>query len=208
MATKPLCNMSTFRPGRYFEQHELSPVGPISYDYEVTRSFLIRAETSTRAGPLDDLTISIYPFEESVPDVGTPHMGAKTWRDVLQHVLNSQPFIGVTSLDFSLAVRSRVILLLAGKFWRFSNTMAPMTTKFDLGTQYFDLLRHKLDEKGNAVEAGPTDDCQCISFFADQPCPSGLNVAHGFSLNIELVNGGKVLLPMTIDPDIENKGGD
>lgn len=137
-----------------------------------------------------------------------PYTGSGTWKDVLQHVLNTKPFIGATSLDFSLAARSRVILLLAGKFWRFSNTMDPMTTKFDFGTQYFDLQRHKLDGNGNAVEAGPTDDCQCISFFADQPCPSGLGVAHGFSLNIELVKGGKVLLPMTIDPDIENKGGD
>jgi len=205
--SRAACNMDNFVAKKYFEQHELGPTGPIFYEYKFTRSFEISAETtSNMPGKLDDLSIVIASYKETIPNYGTPHT-TTNWEDKLRDVLVNKPLVDRTSLDFALSAASRVILVLSGDFWRFSNSMEALTTKFDLGAQYFDLQRHRLDAKNNVVPAGPDDDCRCISFFADEPCPDSCKIKHGFSLNVELVHGGKVMLPITIDPDIENKGG-
>ena len=207
MATSPICEMSNFKPGKYFEQHELNSSGPIIYDYEYTRSLVIFASSRSAPGKLKDLTISISSYLEAQAGIGSKKVPGSTWQEKLNEVLLSQPFIRRgTSLDFSVSAASRVILLLAGGFWRFSNTMEALTTKFDFGSQYFDLQRHVVDPNGNVVPAGPNDDCRCISFFTDVPCHKSLSVRHAFSLNIELLMG-PLVLPLTVDPDIENKGG-
>ena len=111
------------------------------------------------------------------------------------------------------------------EFWAFSRDLSPFTTKYDYEDQYFDLLLHRMDG-GKLVsmtqelwqKQTPDERCRCISFFTKRPCRDielgGPQIFHRFSLNLELFTAksdGTVdennYLPMTIDPDIENKGG-
>jgi hypothetical protein len=128
-----------------------------------------------------------------------------------------------TPFDFTLWDPSRIIIFLTGQFWRFSSNMAAVTSKHQYDTQYFDLQRHFLDEN-NQVQSVPECEwehrwkkynCRCVSFFCQDPCLEEFDTVHGFSFNLDLLmevqqpNGAVVptTLPITIDPDVENKGG-
>jgi len=97
-----------------------------------------------------------------------------------------------------------------GDFWRFPlgdplTTPDPITTKEDFEGHYHRIGRH-LIKNGAAADAGPTDIYRCISFFTNTPCDHDPPIKHPISLNVELLVGQKIL-PITLDPDIENKGG-
>ena len=195
-------------------QHPLGPT-PAKELYTHTRCFKISARTKA-AGPLQDLSISIAAVHDEVPNLGTPR-DLEPWRIAAKRLFRAEEFMldgpRRTSLDFSIARPSRVVILLEGTFWRFSETLAPLTTKQDFSARYFDLRRHQRNAGGEIVDIQPDMECRLISFETVMPLLNGER--HGFSLNIDLLievvnpnnNGLEILpLPITIDPDIENKG--
>lgn len=221
-----LCDMSAFPQQDFFSQYRLPAYGPQPFPYLYTRVYLISAfgtNSGAAGSELADLTFEAMPFEDfgsptppPPPDSnspGIPYSAQATWNHVLADALvRETAFIppARNPLDIQLYGRSRVILLLRGHFWSFSREMEPISTKHEMRGRYFDVQKHVLTATGVGTP-GSTDPYRCISFFSFDPCrpnqPPALNVKHGFSLNVEFVNAGAGVLPITIDPDIENKGG-
>lgn len=210
-----VCDPALFPDHRYFEQHELAEFGPPHHTYAHTRGLRIRTAPSPFSAELVDWIgpTGRYP--------GIPYDPADTdtdWDQVLKKLFD--PPVVSTSFDFTLWFSSRIGILIEDDFWWFSTKMAPITMKHQYGAQYFDLLLHHLD-RGRLISltldqwraSPPTPKCRCISFFTGEPCTdpavdtSRPLVKHGFSLNLELASPGKGPLPITIDPDVENKGG-
>lgn len=220
-----VCDPANFPPQQYFQQHEIPQWGPNEYQYEHTRGLVIRAD------PVYDTTGQIFKglstvLEDAFRDVKYPGVPAKTrsWPDVVVDLF-AVPAVR-NPYDFKLWFKSRVAIRLVDDFWRFSRDLDPFTTKYDYDGHYFDLLLHRLDGAGKLVSMTPAQwrktsyqiDCKCISFFTQRPCRDvdlgGPQVFHGYSLNMDLFSlnqGGTIdpekFLPMTIDPDVENKGG-
>jgi hypothetical protein len=223
-----VCNMSNFAAARYFSQFELEENGPAGYDYDHTRCLEISVEGSLIAGT--NLINSLTPMMRdmfhtgSYPGIPRP----ANWENIVLNKMFPGPEFGGSLLppgpfDFALWFRSRVAIMLVGDFWRFSSTLAPITTKHQYGDHYFDLRLHR--KQGTSLVSLTVDEwhatspdvpCRCISFFTQQPCRDSQlgspKVTHGFSLNIEIPkfrSNGTIesILPMTIDPDVENKGG-
>ncbi len=158
---------------------------------------------------------------------GIKKVAGKSWEAELAKLIVS--LVPGNPFDFQLWFRSRVAFCLSGNFWWFSSAMDPMTTKYDVGReQYFNLLLHFVDGTGQLqsltreewAQQHPDLPCKCISFYTGDPCrdhalPGGApRVLHGFSLNVEvgsLLGSGMIdrssVLPITFDPDVENKGG-
>jgi len=202
------CTSNVYGGAQYFVQHEILD-GPESYDY--TRCFIIYAH-SAGTGYLNDLKFEIRAVLEN-NDLGTPKT-EMSWRDKLRDLLSypamAALFDPATPLDFYLKRKSCILIRLMGDFWRFPKgplgvVPAPVTTKEDFEGHYHKVGRHIL--KGGVVaDAGPTDVYRCISFFSNSPCELEPPVKHPISLNVEMLVG-QLVLPITIDPDIENKGG-
>ena len=225
-----VCDMSKFPKMKYFQQHEIPEYGPAGFQYDYTRLLIIRAKATT--GATDDL-LTLNTIMEEYEDGGRPGIARTTkgWWPILKDYFGVGRRAGPRTrvpghkkpFDFTLWDRSRVIIVIKGDFWKFAPQMAAVTTKHQYGSQYFDLRRHFVDEN-NQLQDIPESvwehkylgtKCNCVSFFSQDPCLTELNVTHGFSFNIDLVmdmtlpSGAKVptTLPITIDPDIENKGG-
>ena len=215
-----ICKMSNFPTLRYAEQHELPEWGPPDYTYQHTRILRIFAQAELE--PNGD----VKKFSASMSDylVGYGNYPGKprpaNWQDEVEKALGEVHLIDPRNpFDFNLWFRSRIAIILVGNFWRFSPKLAPITMKHTYGDQYFDLRRHEIIG-GAFINVTERDwersysnvPSRCISFFTKNPCQDsdfgGEKVLHGFSLNMELVDdSGKVVLPMTFDPDVENKGG-
>jgi hypothetical protein len=213
---------------RYFEQHEIPQHGPSGYDYKYTRALKITAKGN------DDGNGVIETFQAYMEDAfltggqypGIPKSTSNEWANLIPHLFDVSLARG-NPFDFALWYPSRIAFFLVGDFWRFSTKMAPFTTKHQYGAQYFDLLLHYMDAAGlhsitqeDWDSNRPEQPCKCVSFSTLDPClDSALGsgnpkVLHGFSLNLEvapLLANGTIhpddYLPLTIDPDVENKGG-
>jgi hypothetical protein len=222
-----VCDPASFPPRTYFEQHEIPDQIPGGYDYQYIRGLLIAAK-GTGSPDLDSLKFELtdelldggrYP--------GVKKVAGKSWETSFPHLFSMAGILG-NPFDFQLWFRSRVAFFLKGDFWWFSTAMEPFTMKYVYDGQYFNLLLHFVD--GNGVlqsltreqwaQQHPDTPCKCISVYTLDPCrdstlPGGApRVLHGFSLNIEvgalLPNGSidrSLVLPITFDPDVENKGG-
>lgn len=206
------------------------PLGTGTEDYDYTRTFLVYAQAVTMEdGLIDDLVIDIRAVNEPGP-AGTPKADA-TWQEQLRKLLELRvpplparqerlyspsadkageefALADRTPLDFAVYEKTCIILRLVGDFWSFRHDH-PATTKRNLGNHYYNLERHEL--VGSTIQTpARTSDFQCISFFCGLPCLDGQNVRHGLNLHVDLVmmaNGNEERLPIVIDPDIENKGG-
>ena len=223
------CTPANFPSHTYFSQNEIPTSGPPGYDWDYVRGLVIRAEGAVAGGgALTRLRLSMSDYlSDSGAFPGIKRVQGTDWKTYISQLFA----LGIappTPFDFRLWFRSRVIIYLAGDFWRFSTKLAPFTTKHQYADQYFDLLLHHMDggtvasiSRSEWESTRPDRPCKCISFYAGEPCrDSGLpapvspKVLHGFSLNIEI---GRIradgtidpteALPITIDPDIENKGG-
>lgn len=211
MANIDPCDQSTFPPSEFFEQNPLSRDFPRGYNYEYTKAYFITAKGTQDGGAgglaeLSDLVFTSTPLFASGPK-GTPK-AEESWEDVLRRMFDKHWIAEPNPLNIQVYERSRVIILLVGEFWEFSRAMEPMSTKLKTEGRYFDLQRHGWDD-GKVVTPPPVGTrCAAISFFSDTPCDDKLGVRHGFSMNVEFTGGGKLgVLPITIDPDVENKGG-
>lgn len=223
------CDPTKFPQTKYFNQHELPPYGPVDFKYKYTRCFTIVVDATGTGGPAETLSIAMTePAVATGQYPGTPYKEPDdTWQEVIKRSLPPPPPLDrSTPLDMKLWFPSRIAMILVGDYWQFSRTLAPITTKHQFDARYFDLRMHGMTGTGELIShtpgewqaAFPNGDCRCISFFAQEPCrDSSLGypkVSHGFSLNIEVLSydqHGHVslseYLPITIDPDIENKGG-
>jgi len=222
-----ICNMSNFPTLRYFNQYEIPDHGPAGYEYQYTRCLLISAEaTVSSARNVLTFTPAMADQFHSGQYPGVPRPA--NWEDVIFDSYPTSEFAGFlppSPFDFKLWHKSRIAIRLQGDFWRFSTDLAPITTKHQYGTQYFNMLLHR-KEGASLISLtldqwraeSPVQPCRCISFFTGEPCrdsalPGGSpKVVHGFSLNVEIPRydtSGTLqnLLAITIDPDIENKGG-
>jgi len=215
-----VCDMSNFPPQPYFDQYVIPEEIPANYDYEYTRLFYIWAEaTVNSSSEIQTITTSIREdtFTSQIP--GTPK-NVQAWESIAENSLQSLPAVPPTPFDFAVWTESRVILLLSQPFWVFSPNMAALTTKYDYEGHYFDLRRHEVIG-GNFINVPDAiwqrdwsgQPSRCISFYTKDPCrdwqlPGGSpKVTHGFSLNLEVPMADGKRLPITVDPDIENKGG-
>ena len=102
-----------------------------------------------------------------------------------------------TPLDFSIAKPCVVVLKLIGDFWEFSPTRPPVRTKD----------QHS-DERYFGLKAHGSDRVKAISFAAKEPLPpnNGKFQRHGLNFYVDFLQHGK-RLPVMIDPDVVNKGG-
>ncbi|AQR72380.1 nucleotide synthetase [Sphingomonas sp. LM7] len=201
---------TTLPPPDFFEQHRLPEDGPPGYSPEFTKTYFIVAK-----GAVEDASVGLtglidllFQSEVSVtPDPrGIPN-SQKDWRVVLEEAFSALGDNVTNPLNIEVQAPSRVILRLIGDFWQFSRTMDPITTKADFGQQYFGMQSHGWD--GEVIDSPPPGiPISAISFSTLAPHPESENVGHGFSLNVEFTSlDGKYILPITIDPDVENKGG-
>ena len=104
-----------------------------------------------------------------------------------------------TPLDFSISKRCIIGLRIVGNFWRFADTDA-ITTKNEILTEeaierYYNLYRHNE---------------QTVSFYASKPVkeePGADNKKHPINIHVDFLNTlWGTVLPVILDPDIENKG--
>ena len=105
-------------------------------------------------------------------------------------------------LDIMIKEECKVFIRLIGDFWRFAED-DQFTTKRNCGDRYYQLqayAREDVDGDNDGV-----DDIKVISFNAEAPPKPPVRMRHGFSLNVEFVDGRGVI-PITIDPTIKNEG--
>jgi hypothetical protein len=194
--------------------HKLPAGKPTNYHYSYTRCFYIYA-TGQGAPHLSQLQFGIIPMQEIKKEWGNPRQAGE-WDHFAALLMRSyNPMSrGVrTPLDFCISDVSRVVLRLLGNFWRFSDEPAAVTTKSKLSGKYFDLRRHKLDANNQTSDADPDEDCRCVSFFTMDPDDYRLRRRDGLNLHVDFIGldqSGQIdlsrLLPVLIDPDVENKG--
>lgn len=201
----------------FFEQHPLPQGGP--GDYELTRRFRIVATGAEGAGgpggPLQQLSLVLVSLDQ---EPGTAKAPGSEWEDLVAQMLGEQLIEPDNPLDFAIYDTSRVAIQLTQPFLRFSPSMAPLTTKKKHANgKYYDLRLHTLTGAGLVSETEvewrqnrPQTPCRCISFFTLDPDHASSGTRDGFSMNVDLVGeegGQEFVIPITIDPDIENKGG-
>jgi hypothetical protein len=212
-----VCSPTAFPDVPYFEQHELAEFGPPGYTYQHTRGLRIRTTQDPFSAEMVD---SVFALGSNYPGLPyDPAVPSTRWEEVVE-TLFAMPGVPPTSFDFTLWFRSRIGIFMEDGFWWFSTKLAPITMKHRYGAHYFDLRLHHVDGGSLASltldqwrQTRPNERCRCISFFAQDPCrdprldPLLPQIWHGFSLNLELYSPGMAPLPITIDPDVENKGG-
>lgn len=221
-----VCNPANFPPMKYFQQYELAEFGPADYEYRYTRCFLTRMEATVTGSDVDTLHAIMEEYRFNGGPIPGRRRQDESWEGVLARMLSPGFVASTNPFDFALWSPTRVIMLLKGRAWRYSPSLAPLTMKHQYGGQYFDLRLHRWDPAlGEAVSLTqeewqttlPNEPCRCVSFFTREPCRDsnlgGPGAKHGFSLNVDLLyydsngNPDGRFLPITVDPDIENKGG-
>lgn len=214
----------------FFTQHPLPSRAVGDADFDEVRCFIIWAAATKPGVFLNELIMRIdeIQFEnlESFDDklkalldyefkpIPFPPLDDKPSAIRLDTIFD--PFALINSpLNFSIKDSSAIIIRLIGDFWRFSTSMRAISTKHDLEGHYYTARRHW--KSGNDVRE--VDDAvdlpghRCISFFSGKPCRKdyfgpGDHVRHGLSFNIDFIMPNKVdFIPVTFDPDVENKGG-
>lgn len=113
-------------------------------------------------------------------------------------------------LDLSIAKDCRVVIALdPAQSWRWSTAIDAVTTKESFPGLYFDL--QYLGKNGSYTrETFPADEaCLQIAFGAKYNKDNMLGPAiQPYNLNLELIYADGTALPITIDPDIRNPGGE
>ncbi|HEV7660679.1 MAG TPA: nucleotide synthetase [Allosphingosinicella sp.] len=113
--------------------------------------------------------------------------------------LGMDAVLPASQLDFPIQAKCFVTLKLVGDFWQFSNIRDPITTKEKHADyRYYGLRTHRI---GGRMAA--------FSFCARKPQPeqdNGSYIRHGINLYIDFLQD-TFQLPVIVDPDIENKGG-
>ena len=133
--------------------------------------------------------------------IGSISEGAERIQEFLEADHPTYERIGSqTQLDFAIQKKCFIVLRLYGNFWEFQNRSGgAIRTKDDHDDRYYRLLRHEIGGRG-----------ACVSFCADTPEDRRWNIRHGINLYVDFKqsrNGQLLHLPVVIDPDIENKGG-
>lgn len=154
-------------------------------------------------GPTPALTFHIENTEGGIP--GHELRSGETPEGVIAgFVEGSMPVTrNPTPLDFPISKKCYIVLKLEGDFWEF-DARDGVTTKEDLGGQYYRLIPHS---QGGRIAA--------VSFCARTPFPDRPaeddRVRHSINLHINFLdrdaNGNIRRLPVIIDPDVENRGG-
>lgn len=119
----------------------------------------------------------------------------------------------VNPFDFKVDRRCRLVFWLRGEFWRFSNVLDAMTLK-QPSARYHSLRRLAWDADAQDFVDCTDGPCRIISAIAeiDDGVPidlAGEPDTDGYNLNFDLlwVDGGALnVLPLTIDPEIDNRG--
>lgn len=115
-----------------------------------------------------------------------------------------QPFVDVNPLNFEVKSEAHVIIRILGPMWRLSETLKPhFTTKRDYGDAHWGL--HWFDTNGNPIFDESMRKNEIFGFYTTGITTVG--DAHQCSFNTDLVYGRDEVLPVSIDPDIQNKGG-
>jgi len=210
-----------FEPDEFFKQHPLKVKTPY---YDDVKCFVIYAAAPQSGLFLDELIIGMRELPIQNADEFDEYLEA-----LLEYDFTARQFPAVADLalginfldfvrnplDFSVYKKTAVLIRLIGQFWQFSNSMAAISTKQDLDSQYYSPTRHRQAVPGGDPDSVPDGkglaDYRCISFCTDKPCRQNLlglgqHVKHGFSLNLDLIMPNKAIVPITFDPDIENKG--
>jgi len=113
--------------------------------------------------------------------------------------LTDSRFVPPTQLDFPIQRRCIIALRLVGKFWKFRSRDAIKTKARHADKRYYSLRTYEIDGQLRGV-----------AFCAKKPYRrrhDGSYVKHGINLYVDFVQD-HFELPVTIDPDIENKGRD
>lgn len=193
------------------EDHEL-PKGSVKNDIKYLKRYSIYAQ-ATGTDPVSSLTFEIYGYTKADRDEsgGTVVASAEKAYELIEEFLDDADMEGRlteqrTPLDFALQKECLIALRLIGKFWEFSPGPHYIKTKDPHGDErYYYLNPHT---RGGRVTG--------VSFFAKEPLKkptTNPHVRHGINLYIEFQqtdpnNSSKTLrLPVIVDPDIENKGG-
>ena len=112
--------------------------------------------------------------------------------------LGAPSLVRTSPLDFAIQKKCFITLRLVGDFWRFSAVRPGVTTKSrHADSRYYGLVPHS---RNGVIKA--------ITFCAKTPreASNGAYVRHGINFYVDFMQDG-MILPVIIDPDIENKGG-
>jgi hypothetical protein len=180
------------------------PHGEPDPDIRHIKRFAIFVE-SDGGTPVSQLRFRISGFtaEDEDDSGGTVIDASKSVSDYIDEFLASDELVRPlerTPLDFALQNKCHVVLKLMGDFWEFSRVRGPITMKEEHSDKrYYNPRAIEVDGQVRAV-----------LFSTAQPLPAATgtmkNVRHGFNLHIDFVDGD-LRLPVLIDPDIENRGG-
>lgn len=218
--------MADKKPKKFYKQHKLPRTG-WTKGHELVQRFIIIAEGSVKEDSVNEggvnedkilksLKFNIYKFDAKDPVEGVKVDSYKDWEKLAEVMLDRSGIADQRgSLDFGIYGRSRVLIFLPQTFWYFSSEMPALSTKQEHQGRYYDLRLHTLISDGGKsalvsetqkewLKNRPTAKCKCISFATEFPHPANSKIKHGYCFNIELEES---YIPITVDPDIENKGG-
>lgn len=165
-----------------------SPLGETEFDSEWTLDVVI---------DIDHSKAKKLKFKCKISD---PHKEDKSFSPP-ERFVKSQPITDLLDIAIDRDCYIRMQLLPDNVDWRWRRQHA-ITTVEPVQTMYTD-LRYLCDGRWER-EAGPDDICQTIRFGARARPTGSPRTEDPFNMNIILDWGGDGVLPITIDPDIQN----
>lgn len=206
------------------DRYSLPRAGAV--EYEVTRRFFIEVtgnpKGSQKGADGYPILVRLCFTLIAVDDAPGVRRTTTSWQDlakdsVIKLMSTSNPF------DFSIYLPTRIIIGIPSvhDFLSFSLEVDPLTTKEDYSQKYFDLRLHTMESgqlisntREEWIRLRPSVPCRCISFATDKPHDADDDIRDAYSISLTLrvsVGSGtstqSFVLPISFDPDIENKGG-
>ena len=119
-----------------------------------------------------------------------------------------------TPLDLNVDVPSAIVFALPNNSnMQFSAKGDAVTRKTSAPNPNYCNLRYVRIVAGSelVLESEPFDGCKALAFFAKSPPPAPDEYKHGFDLHVDILqrsaSGTEQVLPIIIDPDVRNPGG-
>jgi hypothetical protein len=187
---------------------------------------------STIGGPaLEELELRIHSIDDFDIDGSINEEGTRFKGDI-ENFIKEMPgklprvapkdvllFTGQsTPLDISVVHPSHIVIWLYGDFWEFmrknqikdADRIKAKKNTTNHGNKYGNLNGWRIERGLSGWTLSESDENQwanMISFQCDQPEPAENKVKHAFNFYINIKAAGQNILPIIIDPNVENKGG-
>ena len=195
----------------------------------IKRYIVYAVGQSTEGGDgLEGLSFRLKSLDDEVGKESGSLMGSISLKDWIYDIYNKGPmFISPdiranppeTPLDVVITQPCQLVFHLYGSFWKFMAVDTErkvhrikakrMKGKPSHAGRYAEVLGWHLDASG-ASQAHEGAPCNTISMRCGKPSkadPNGNHERHPFNFYVRMKNGSGPELPIIIDPNVENKGG-